>query len=169
MLGKNTVYVRAGEQTESIVVLRDLQGTNYKAYAVEEKNIATKAKHPGYMGVMSSANAKEEAHVVFRVDAPRDITRLNYGGRLYNRAPKSHIDFEHSFDGGKTWKRSYSLKDTAQPWDVIHYETVEAVPPGTRSVLFKYSLESSAAGSDACSLYAVRMEVNHKPVDASFH
>src|SRR5205814_1170715 len=87
----------------------------------------------------------------------------------FETATKSHIDFQHSFDGGKTWTRSYSLKDTAQPWDVIHYETVESIPPGTRSVLCKYSLESSASGTDACSLYAVRMEVNHKASDATFH
>jgi hypothetical protein len=169
LLGKNTIYVGAGEQTESIVVWPDLQGTNYKAHIVEEKNIATKSKHPGYMGVMFAAKPKQEAHVIFRVDAPHDITRLTYGGRLYNRAPKSHIDFQHSFDGGKTWTRSYSLTDTQQPWDVIHYETVDVVPQGTRSVLFKYSLDGSAAGADACSLYAVRMEVNHKPDDAAFH
>ena len=96
---------------------------------------------------------------------PRDITRVEYGGRLYNRAPHSHIDFLHSFDGGKTWTQSYSLTNTAPPWDVIHYETVDAVPPGTRSVLFKYRLQSSAAGPDACSLYAVRMEANHQPAE----
>ena len=55
------------------------------------------------MGVMHAAQAGEEAYVVFRIDAPRDITRVDYGGRLYNRAPESHIDFLHSFDGGKTW------------------------------------------------------------------
>ncbi len=169
LLGKNTICVNAGDQTESIVLWPDLQGTDYKAYVIDEKNIATKAKHPGYMGVMFATKSKEEAHVIFRVDAPRDITRLNYGGRLYNRAPNSHIDFAHSFDGGKTWTRTYTLTNTAQPWDVIHYETVDAVPPGTRSVLFKYALESSAAGSDACSLYAVRMEVNHKADGATFH
>jgi hypothetical protein len=169
MLGRNEIYVGTGEQTESIVVWPDLQGTNYKACAVEEKNIATRSKHPGYMGVMYAAKPNEEGYVVFRVDAPRDITRVNYGGRLYNRAPKSHIDFLHSFDGGKTWARSYTLTNTEQPWDVIHYEAVEAIPAGTRSVLFKYALQSSAAGNDACSLYAVRIEVNHQAEDPSFH
>ena len=168
-LGRNTIFVGAGEQTESIVFWPDLQGANYKPYVVEEKNIATRSKHPGYMGVMPAAKPNEEAYVVFRLDAPRDITRVNYGGRLYNRALKSHIDFLHSFDASKTWTRSYSLTNTAQPWDVIHYETVENIPPGTRSVLFKYALNSSAAGSDACSLYAVRMEVNHQPGDAAIH
>jgi hypothetical protein len=167
-IGKNTIYVGAGDQSESIVFWPDLQGTNYKSYVVEEKNIVTRKEHPGYMGVMHAAKPNEEAYVVFRVDAPHEITRLNYGGRLYNRTPKSHIDFLHSFDGGKTWTQSYSLTNTAQPWDVIHYETVENVPPGTRSVLFKYSLNSSATGSEACSLYAVRMEANHRPAEAVF-
>ncbi len=168
LLGKNTVYVGMGEQTESIVVWPDLQGENYKPYVVEQKNIVTKAKHPGYQGVMYPARAKEDAYVVFKVDAPTDITRVIYGGRLYNRAPKSHIDLLHSFDGGRTWQKSYSLDQTTPPWDVIHYETVTDVPAGTRSVLFKYLLNSSAAGTDACSLYSVRMEVNHKPHMAAF-
>jgi hypothetical protein len=168
LLGKNTIYVGAGEQTESIVVWPDLQGENYKPYVVEQKNIVSKAKHPGYQGVMYAAQAKEEAYVVFKADAPTDITRVSYGGRLYNRAPKSHIDLLHSFDGGRTWQKSYSLDRTTPPWDVIHYETVTNIPAGTRSVLFKYLLNSSAAGTDACSLYSVRMEVNHKPQVAAF-
>lgn len=167
-IGRNTIYVGAGDPTESIVFWPDLRGTNYKAHAVEEKNIAAEKEHPGYMGVTHAAKANEEAYVVFRIDAPRDITRIHYGGRLYNRTPKSQIDFLHSFDSGRTWTCSYSLTNTSQPWDVIHYETVEDIPRGTRSVLFKYSFNSSAAGPDACSLYAVRMEVNHQPADTVF-
>ena len=168
LLGKNTVYVGLGEQTESIVLWPDLQGDAYKPYVVEEQNVTTKAKHPGYMGVMHAAKPNEEAYAVFRIDAPTDITRVTYGGRFYNRAPKSHIDLLHSFDGGKTWAKTWSLTDTKPPWDVIHYEKVEQVPAGTKSVMMKYLWNSSAAGTDACSIYAVRMEANHKPVDATF-
>jgi hypothetical protein len=168
LLGKNTIYVGTGEQTESIVVWPDLQGENYKPYVVEQKNVASKSKHPGFQGVMYAASAKEDAYVVFKVDAPTEITRVNYGGRLYNRAPKSHIDLLHSFDGGRTWQKSYSLSQTNPPWDVIHFETVADIPAGMRSVLFKYLLNGSAAGPDACSLYSVRMEVNHKPQVGAF-
>lgn len=164
LLGRNTVYVGLGEQTGSIVLWPDLQGDARKPYVVEESNVATREKHPGYMGVLHAAKPNEEAYVVFRVDAPADITRVTYGGRFYNRAPKSHIDLLHSFDGGKTWKQTWSLTDTKPPWDVIHYEKVEGIPAGTRSVLMKYLWNSSAAGTDACSIYAVRMEVNHAPV-----
>ena len=164
-VGRNVVYVGAGEQTESIVLWPELERDAYKGYVVEEQNIAAAASHPGYMGVMHAAKAHEPAYVVFKIDAPRNLTRINYGGRLYNRAPGSHIDFLHSFDGGKNWQRSWSLTNTSQPWDVIHYETVASIPAGVRSVLFKYVLESSAAGADACSLYAVRMEAGYKPAD----
>ena len=167
-LGSNTVYVGRGAPTGSIVLWPDLQGESYKPVVVEEKNIATQAKHPGYMGVMHAANPKEEAYVVFRIDAPRPITRLVYGGRLYNRAPKSHVDFLHSFDGGKTWTTSYSLADTKPPWDVIRYETIDRVPPDTKSVLVKYLLNSSEAGPSACSIYAVRMEANYEVADPGF-
>ncbi len=167
-LGRNTVYVGTGVQTESIVVWPDLRGENYKPYVVEQKNLTTKREHPAYQGVMYAVNAKGDAYVVFKVDAPTDITHVSYGGRFYNRTPKSHAEILHSFDGGRTWQRSWTLDRIEPPWDVLHYETVTDIPPGTRSVLFKYLLNSSAAGPDACSIYSVRMEVNHKPPVTAF-
>jgi hypothetical protein len=168
LLGKNTVYVGVGDQTGSIVVWPDLQGKNYMPYIVEQKNIASEEKHVGYQGVIHAIEAKKEAYVVFRIDAPEDITRINYGGRFYNRAPESRIEMLHSFDAGKTWNKTYSLTRIKPPWDVIHYETIDKVPTASRSVLFKYLLNSSQAGTSACSIYSVRMEVNHKPKDAAF-
>ncbi len=126
------------------------------------------AEHPGYMGVMHAERASEDAYVVFRLDAPREITRLVYGGRMYNRAPRSRIELLHSFDGGATWTASSALEDTRQPWDVIHYETIDRIPPETRSVLVKYRLKSSEAGSNACSLFAVRMEADYRPAGPAF-
>ncbi len=168
LLGENTIYVGTGEQTESIVVWPDLQGESYKPYVVEQKNMTARREHPGYQGVMHAVKAKEDAYVVFRVDAPADITRINYGGRFYNRAPKSRTEILHSFDGGRTWQKTWTLDRIEPPWDVLHFETVSDIPTGTRSVLFKYLLNSSEAGSDACSLYSVRMEVNHQPPAAAF-
>ena len=168
LLGKNTIYVGTGDQTDSIVLWPELQGRKYKEVAVEEKNMTSTEKHIGYQGTLHAQKPNEEAWVTFRIDAPTDITKVTYGGRLYNRAPRSHIDFLHSFDGGQTWTTSYSLTDVKPPWDTIQYVTVEDVPAGTRSVLFKYLLNSSGAGASSCSIYAVRMEANHKPTDPGF-
>jgi len=167
-LGRNTVYVGTGDATDSIVFWPELQGAKYKEHVVEEKNIATKEKHPEYLSVLHPAKANEEGYIVYRVDAPNDIVRLTYGGRFYNRAPKSHCDLLHSFDG-TTWTPSWSLTDNKQPWDVIHYETID-VPRGHRSVWVKYSITSTApndAGGGS-GLYAARIEANFVPLDPGF-
>jgi hypothetical protein len=168
LLGANTVYVGLGDQTDSVVLWPDLQGEKYKPYVVDQRNIASEPKHPGYQGVLHAAKPKEDAYVVFKIDAPGDMTSVTYGGRFYNRAPRSRIELLHSFDGGKTWRTSYSLTKTEPPWDVIRYETVSDVPAGCRTVLFKYLLSSSSAGKDACSLYSVRMEAKYRPPDTTF-
>ena len=109
-LGKNTVYVGAGEQTESIVIWPDLQGEKYKPYVVEQKNIDDARPNTSATRASCTRQAPRKTPTwSSSVDAPTDITRITYGGRLYNRAPKAHIDLLHSFDGGKTWQRSYSL------------------------------------------------------------
>jgi hypothetical protein len=163
LLGKNTIWVGVGDQTESVVLWPDLRGKNAQPYIVEQKNVTFQQENPGFMGTLHATRPNEEAYVVFRVDAPREISRLQYGGRLYNRAPKGHIEFLHSFDGGKSWQKSYSLTDTSQPWDVIRYETIDKIPAGTKSVLCKYLLNASEAGPNACSIYAVRMEAHYRP------
>lgn len=167
-IGRNTIYVGAGEQSDSIVFWPDLRAAKYKQHVVEERNITAQKEHPGYLGVLHATKAKEPAWIVFKMDAPRDITSFNYGGRMHNRAPGSRIDFLHSFDSGASWTRSYSLTNTAQPWDVIHYEAITNVPPGVRTVHFRYLLDSSESGAGACSLFAVRMEAHHKPIEEGF-
>jgi hypothetical protein len=166
-LGKNTVYVGAGEQTESIVLWPELQGDKYKQLIVEEKNVASLKKHNGYQGVLYPTKKMEDGYVVYRVDAPHDLVRLNFGGRFYNRAPRSRIELHYSLDDGKTWTKSWSLRDVAQPWDVIHYETIQ-IPRGHKSALVKYVMNSPNPSHDACSIYALRIEADYQPPDAQF-
>lgn len=166
-IGKNTIHVDAGDPTDSVVLWPELQNDRYRADAVESHNVKSVARHIGYQGALYPATANEPAHVVFRLDAPRDFRRVSYGGRFYNRAPRSHIDLLHSFDAGRTWQRSWSLTSTQQPWDVIHYETV-AVPPGCRSVLVKYRMQTTDPSPSGCGIYAVRMEGSHVPADTTF-
>ena len=112
---------------------------------------------------MRPAEPSKPAYVIFKIDAPRDITKITYGGRLFNRS-KGHIDFLHSFDGGKTWEKSYTWSDNTPPWDVIHYETVQDIPPGTKCAL---QVRHGVARSNEIGLFAVRMEANYMPADTS--
>ncbi len=167
-LGKNVVYVGAGDQTESIVLWPELQNDKYKPLAVETKNIKTDEKHEGWHGVMKPAE-KGEGYVVFKIDAPQEIVKITQTARMQVKAAKAEVRFEHSFDGGKTWTKSYSFNDNTPPFDDIHDQVTTNVPPGTKSVLFKYILNNAA-------LYSVRMEANHKvpggnisPVEVTFN
>jgi hypothetical protein len=166
-LGKNTVYVGAGDQSESIVFWPELHAGKYKELIAEEQNTACVKEHIGYQGAVHPAKANEEAWLVYRMDAPADITKVTYGGRFYNRAPKSHIDMLHSFDAGKTWTKSWTLTETKPPWDVIHYETVQ-VPAGVRAVFVKYLMNTTDPSPSGCSIYALRMEANYAPADTAF-
>ena len=74
--------------------------------------------------VLQPTKAGEEAYVVFRIDAPQRHHPAHLRRAVLQPRPKSQIDFLHSFDGGKTWIKSWTLTDTTTPWDVIHYETV---------------------------------------------
>ena len=166
-LGRNTVYVGQGDQTESIVLWPDLKGNKYKEQVFQEENIASSAKDADYQGTIYPAVARKDAYLVYRLDAPSELTRVNFGGRFCNRARNSHCDLLYSLDDGATWTNSWSLRRTTPPWDVIHYETAE-IPHGHRSVLLKYLLNSPEAAPSGCSIFAVRMEANYVPADADF-
>jgi hypothetical protein len=174
-LGRNTIYVDAGEPLESIVFWPDLQADHYQPLVFREENIATEREHQGWRGVMFAKEGGKPAYTIYRITTPRDIRRVVYGGRFYNRAPGGKIQLLHSVDGGQTWTLAWELTETEQPWDDIHYVAVKDIPPGCREVLCQYRLQAPQAGPMACSLYSVRMEVQHevahpgfRPLDVTF-
>ncbi|MCL2639535.1 MAG: discoidin domain-containing protein, partial [Phycisphaerales bacterium] len=181
-IGKNTVYVGNGDQSGSIVFWPQLHDDAYKPYAFEASNVRTQPKEgfKNYFGSIFPDDSSKDGYVVFKIDAPSDLTSVTYGGRFYNREPNARIDLLHSFDGGKSWAKSLSFTDTNPPWDVVQYVTVNDIPAGSKSVLFKYLMNcptvNGAGGPNVCGIYAVRMEANHKlaapsngPVEVTFN
>jgi hypothetical protein len=158
--GHNTIYVGAGEQTGSIVLWPELQADKYKSMCVEAVGVKTKAEHEGWNAVMNPESKESEGYVVFKIDAPDQLTKITQGARMYVRNPKSEIRFEHSFDNGATWIKSYSHTETEPPWDDIQNQVTTDIPAGAKSVLFKYVMNSAG-------LYSVRMEANHKAATSS--
>jgi hypothetical protein len=161
-LGRNTVYIGAGEPTETLVFWPDLQNDRYKELIVEEQNVKTKQVHQGWNAVLEPRDPALEAYLVYKMEAPGDIVRLVFGGRYYNRDPKGKAQLLYSTDAGRTWQQAWEATNPTgkSPWDLIHYQTV-AMPKGTRSVLIKYALVK-------WGLYALRAEANYLPADAAF-
>ncbi|MCL2648727.1 MAG: discoidin domain-containing protein [Phycisphaerales bacterium] len=178
-IGKNTVYVGNGEQTGTIFLWPELRGGKYKEHVFEEGNLAFVNDFKAWKGSLYCEENGKEGYMIYKIDAPQDITSFTYGARMYLRLPNCSIQFLHSFDGGKNWIKAYTFTDNSTPWDKIHYETITDVPAGTKSVLLKYSINGPRSGKGnetQCSLYAVHMEVNHKlaapskePVEVTFN
>ena len=169
-LGRNRIYIGEGDQTDTMVLWPELRGDRWQDDAYDSGNIASQPPTlPSiWTAVVYPARVDHDAYLTYRMDAPSDITRLVYGGRLHNYYPGSYVDYLHSFDGGATWIRSYRFDSVAAPWDVIHYETVTDVPPGMRTVLFKYLFHSTDdGGGRATGLFSARMEADHLPVNGA--
>ncbi|MCL2639408.1 MAG: discoidin domain-containing protein [Phycisphaerales bacterium] len=165
-IGKNTIYLGAGDQSESIVFTPDLRKGKFEHYAAGKiQNLTTVASADSgrYAQLYIDDAAVPKGWVDFKVDAPTDVTSFTYGARMTIRAPKSSVEFHHSFDDGKTWIQAARYGTTEAPWDITRYHTIKDVPAGTRSVMFRYRLDSYEGTPAMCGLYSVRMEVNHKP------
>jgi len=177
-IGRNEILIEAGDQSDTEVLWPDLRGAFWRNDIVDSGNIASQsdAVPRRYAAVVYPSVLTEDAYLTYRIDAPTDVSRFTYGGRLHNFAAGSYIDFLHSYDGGATWIRSFHFTSINKPWDVIHYETIADVPPGVRSVLFKFVFHNtSPTVARATGLYNARMEVNHlpaaggpKPIDVTF-
>jgi hypothetical protein len=165
-VGRNEISVDRGEQADTMVLWPDLRGSLWTKDIVDSRNITAQPVNVPrpYTAVAYPAVLTQDAYLTYRMDAPTDIVKFVYGGRLHNFSAGSYIDFLHSFDGGATWMRSYRLTDISKPWDVIHYETVTDVPAGVRTVWFKYLIHNTSPLAERASgLYAARMEVNYQP------
>ena len=106
-VGRNEITVGTGEQSDTMVLWPDLRGDLWRRDVYSSQNIATQpvAVPRKFTAVAYPAVLSQDAHLTYRMDAPADITRLVYGGRLHNFRAGSYIDFLHSFDEGATWIR----------------------------------------------------------------
>ena len=165
-LGRNTIDVVVGPQTETIVLWPPLQSNAFRENCHASENVASgeAADWHGCLWLEKPGTG----YLVYAIDAPDAMTELVYGGRFYNRTPNSSIAIAHSFDEGKTWTTSWVLTATDPPWDVVHFETAD-LPPRTQRVLVRYTLSSpAAAGYSGCSVYSVRMTAAYRPPGAKF-
>jgi len=169
-IGRNEVYIGAGGSSDTMVLWPDLRGTLWQKDVFDSTNIATQSipTPRTYTAILYPSVLTRDAYLTYRLQAPTDITKLVYGGRMFNYGPGSYIDFLHSFDNGATWTRSYRFTDVSKPYDVIHFETVSNIPAGVRTVLFKFLMHNTGPNaSHATGFYSLRMEADHQPVVAA--
>ncbi len=168
-IGRNTIYVGAGEQTESTVLWPELQADKYKELIYDAKNIRTEKSHPAYDPVLMPADPKREGYLVYKLQVPGDITRVTIGGRYrtMENNDKGRIAYLVSLDDGKTWKETWRVRgkpnakrNKGTPVDEIHHQSVD-IPRGNKSVLVKYSMFKFG-------LWNLRAEADYVPGDTTF-
>jgi hypothetical protein len=165
-LGRNTIDVVAGEQTDTVAVWPELQNNGFRKSATSSENVVSGPAEEWHGCLWLEKPGT--GHLMYAVETPQDMTELSYGGRFYNRAGGSSIVMEYSTDEGKTWQAAWMLSDTKPPWDTVHFETAK-LPKGVRRALVRYTLNSPAAGSyEGCSIYSVRMMAKYQPRDTTF-
>jgi hypothetical protein len=146
-VGRNEITVGTGDQSNTMVLWPDLRGDLWRRDVYDSQNIASQGitVPRKFTAVAYPAVLSQDAHLTYRMDAPADITRLVYGGRLHNFRAGSYIDFLHSFDEGAraSWIHSYRLTDVSKPYDVIHHETVTDIPQGAKTVLFRFLVHNT--------------------------
>ena len=167
-IGKNVIYVDAGEQADSIVFYPDNSTEAYKLHVCDEKNIGQDNSMGAYHGPIHPLNRSKEAFVTYRVDAPGEITSVNIGGRFENRAKDNHVDLLWSVDGGKTWKLAWSLTDFSKPYDTLHHELVQ-IPAGNKTVWVKYFMtKGSCVRSNIIEAHVKPAAAEFKPLEVTW-
>jgi hypothetical protein len=100
--------------------------------------------------------------VTFPVSTPGDMVRLRFGTHFRARDARDGIDYEVSFDGGKTWK---TVDRGAGPTaGDCKYVTFAGVPAGTREALVRFA----ATSRNATGIFAFRIDADYKEPAGGF-
>jgi hypothetical protein len=153
--GKNTLTFSAGPAENTITV----EGcTNGEA---KGKNLLWTDFHPEVNG-MEGTWFQGKGDVTFPVSAPGDITRLRFGCHYRARDARDGIDYQVSFDGGKTWKNAGRAAGPT-PGDAL-WVVVSDVPAGTREAKVRYS----GTSRNATGFLNFRIDADYRDPAAGF-
>jgi hypothetical protein len=156
--GKNTITFGAGPAEGTITV----EGAT---------NLASKGKqlvytdfHPEIDGFEPNlfVGGTGKGTITFPVSTPGDIVRIRFGAHYRARDAKDGIDYQVSFDGGKTWK---AAGRAAGPFaGNCHYVTFSDVPPGAREAKVRYA----ATSRNATGILNFRIDADYKEPKGGF-
>jgi hypothetical protein len=131
--GKNTLTFSTGP-AESTVTVEGSVNPESKG-----KNLQVSDFHPEVNGIEANwfIGGTGKGDVAFPVTTPGDLTRLRFGSHFRARDGKDGLDYQVSFDGGKSWK-TVGRAAGPTPGDCC-YVTCSEVPAGTREAKVRFS------------------------------
>jgi len=153
--GKNTLTFTAGPAQSTVTV----EGCTSEE--AKGKNLLYSDFHPEING-MKGTWIEGKGDMTFPVATPGDITRLRFGTQFRARDGKDGLDYQVSFDAGKTWK-TVSRAAGPTPGD-CHYVTVSDVPAGTREAKVRFS----GTSRNATGFLNFRIDADYKEPAGGF-
>ena len=128
-IGRNEIYVGAGDPSDTMVLWPDLRGTLWQKDVYDSRTSRRRVSVPRtYRAVVYPLVLTPDAYLTYRLQAPTDITRLVYGGRLHNYEPGRTSISSTPSTTARRGRGATGFTDVSKPYDVIHYETVTAFP-----------------------------------------
>lgn len=156
--GQNTITFSAGAAEGTITVEGS---TNLKN---KGKQLVYTDFHPEVngMGEPSLFLQGGKGDITFPVATPGDMVRLRFGAHYRARDARDGLDYQVSFDEGKTWK---TVDRAAGPTaGNCHYTVFPEVPPGTRAARVRFA----GTSRNATGILNFRIDADYKEPSGGF-
>jgi hypothetical protein len=149
--GKNVLTFSAGPAEGTITV----EGSTN--LASKKKQLVYTDFHPTIDGFGPNCFiAGAKGSIAFPIAAPGDLVRLRFGAHYRARDAKDGLDYQISFDQGKTWK-TVDRAAGPTPGNCL-YTTVSDVPAKTRSALVRFA----GTNRNATGLLNFRIDADYR-------
>ncbi len=156
--GVNTLAFSAGPPEGTITV----EGaTNLKGHG---KQLVYSDFHPQIDGFEPNLfiGPGGKGSLTFPVATPGDLVRLRFGAHYRARDQRDGLDYQVSFDAGKTWQ-TVARAEGPTPGD-CKYVVFTDVPPGTRQALVRYA----GTNRSATGLLNFRIDADYREPHGGF-
>jgi hypothetical protein len=156
--GTNTITFRAGP-AEGTVTVEGSTGLAHKG-----KQLLYTDYHPQIDGFEPNLfiGSSGKGSVTFPVTTPGDLVRLRFGAHYRARDARDGLDYQVSFDGGKTW-RTVGRAAGPTPGD-CKYVVCGEVPAGIREALVRYA----GTSRNATGLLNFRIDADYREPAGGF-
>jgi hypothetical protein len=156
--GANTIAFSAGPAEGTVTV----EGATNPAS--KGKQLLYTDFHPQVDGFDPNLfiGASGKGSIAFPVATPGDLVRLRFGAHYRARDARDGLDYQVSFDGGKTWK---TVDRAAGPTPgECKYVVYSDVPAGTREALVRYA----GTSRNATGIFNFRIDADYKEPAGGF-
>ena len=151
--GDNTITFGAGPPEGTVT----LEGAT--TFANKSKQLVYTAFHPdvhGFEPKRLMIDKTGKGVLTFPVTTPGDMVRLRFGAHYFAYAARDGLDYQVSFDAGKTWNTAGRAPGPTRGH--CEYVVFADVPAGTRQALVRYT----GTGPTGTGIFNFRIDADYR-------